>query len=73
MAQQVGVKRMRFSVCSVHSEYLPKHALILVGWTGKYWIVPRYIEKRYDYNALQNRADHLNAKLEKAGKLLPPF
>lgn len=66
------MRQMRFTVMRIHSDYLSKFALTLIGYpdTNKPPIVPRYLDKSYDEQALRNRADMLNDRICAVGKLL---
>ena len=70
------MKRSRFVVMRIHSEYLPKYALTLLRELELETIairktfVPKYIKIGGDRAAFQRRADQLNDKLVERGRFL---
>lgn len=63
-------RKMRFTVTRIHSQYVPRFSLALIGTNsnGNY-IMPRYILKQFGFEELEKRAAELNSKIP-ADKLL---
>lgn len=62
---------MRFDVMRIHSDYLPKYALVLLGWNGQYYITPRYVRIGTNEYEFKERVEELNEQLRLRDKLLP--